>query len=77
MRQLTVSFLSAFVLTTVFVATAAADSHGTATGATTVTAVPRTGVGTIALSSSGGVILLLVVLAALMAFASIWQASRA
>ena len=82
MRQRTMAFVSAFVLLTVFTATATANSHtapattGTTTG-TTVTAVPRAGVGAVELSSSPGIILLLVLVAALMAFVSLRQSSRA
>jgi hypothetical protein len=84
MRQLSLAFVSAFVLTTVFVATAAADSHlpaapatTGATGATGVTAVPRAGVGEIAASMTDGVILLFIALAALMALASMMTWRRA
>lgn len=80
MRQLTLAVVAPFVLAAVFVATASADSHpttGATTGATTVTAVPQTGAGMIELSSSGGTILLFVLFAALMAFASLWHLRRA
>lgn len=85
MRQLTLALVSAFVLASVFVTRVAAESHlpadtaatGTTTGATTVTAVPRAGVGAVELSSSAGIIVLLVMAATLMAFASLWQMRRA
>lgn len=76
MRQLILAFVSAFVLATAFVATAAADSHPP-TGGTTVTSVPQTGAGSIAVSATDGVILLLIALAALMAFASMREWHRA
>jgi hypothetical protein len=84
MRQFILALVSAFVLASMSVATAFADSHpttgaatGTTTEGTTVTAVPQTGVGSLAVSATHGIILMLLALAALMAFASLWQGRRA